>query len=197
MTDANTNPKKTTQISITTLSMELISIPPTEQCYIHENYENALRRRIFRALKDESATYKARYYNSAGELVEEDRPEEHVETSDAWKAWLEEQRAASKLQIIKVRRDYRITADQISKNPTDFEVLAKLRQADLEREARAAQAKKEAPAAPVKQTPTAQSAKRASGRRVKPTPPTPDPETEPDTHSELLDLEPLAAASAN
>ena len=197
MADTSKKPKGGSQIFITTLSMELISIPETEQCYIHENFTNALRRRIFRAVQDETATYKAKYYTSTGELIEEERPDEHVEASAPWKTWLEKQRSASKLQLIKLRRHYRITADQISKNPADFELLAKLRQADLEREARAKTAKKEAPVAPVKASTPQKRAQPSSPRRMRPASSPPVAETTVEAKSEELHLEPLAATSAD
>ena len=117
--------------TITQLSMELIDVPPEEQCFIFEQFEAAIRKGTINAVQDSSGTFEAEYIGSDGETVKRSCPEEHVEVTEAWKKWLAEQRSASRYHVMKVTRTFVSTQDLLHKNDTEFDTLARLRRQSL------------------------------------------------------------------
>jgi len=62
-----------------------------------------------------------------GETVTKKRPEEHLETNDAWVKWLAEQRLASKYHVIETQRNYTVTGAVLTEDANAFEVIANMR----------------------------------------------------------------------
>jgi len=139
-----TKPAK--QRIITTLSMEMMGVPENEQCMIYEHFETAIAKGIILAVQDSTDTFEAKYVNLSGETVTETRPEEHLETNDAWTKWLAEQRLASKYHVIRVRKEYTATSAALTGDANVFEVIAAMRRDDLIERKQAAERQNDKPA---------------------------------------------------
>ena len=140
-TDPNQERREPAKINghISTLSMELMTIPENEQAFIFEHFEEALRKNLIAALPDEKQTFKATYIDRSGKQVTERKHEKHIVVNPAWEKWVNEQCERSRYHQMKIKGDFATTADRITANPEEFELMLKMRREELiwrEREAK-------------------------------------------------------------